>query len=95
MTDFVESKEFELRVSVLRIDRYEELRNAAKNCLALLYDNENDPAARFIVSGEGNSGNFEVSAIWNPNKPYACAPRFSSNRVKQVVLRFITKGVIT
>lgn len=93
MVEWIEGKEFEVRVFAMLADHYEDFREKAEECKQKLMVNENDPDAPIIISGTGEPGDFEVSAIWNPVNPYSFA-RFIDEFIYEVVFRFITKGVI-
>jgi hypothetical protein len=73
LVEFIEGKNFEIKIDILPSAVYESLRGAANANLALQAGETGD--ATFTVIGTGDSGNFSVSAIWNPQKPFA-AERF-------------------
>lgn len=81
MMPWTSGKQFEIRINVVNLQVYNDLKTLL---LASLESLES-----FEVVATGDTGNFTVNALPFPNKPYS-AQRFKNGRIYAVVLRLIT-----
>lgn len=82
LSAWTRGKSFEIQIETLTESVWNDLKDLINDSL------ENDSS--FAVIGTGATGNFNVNAKPNPQKPFQ-AERFLSDRIYKCVFRFITQ----